>query len=1255
MGDKKKQADDDDRDYRVEFLFNYLSKSWKLKTDKWNKMWGTDEYARIILNFFNKADAPRLIMMTNLGGQLVPVTDFPSNLKTKCSYFIRKKNAVITATNIREVLFMGDKSPKPIEELSALVEHGLLPFISNPDNRAQWPSEVVEDMIKHVYAFKNKLIQIKGAIRGQTVLPMPPGIDKIYDASLQFRESGGAEVDLGLKSSIEGSVLQWTSLCNDVLQQTSEEALAHGENPTPIAEFNFWNSRLKNLESIFDQFRDPRVKKMILYLELTNSSYLSCFKCIFQDVVAAILEAKDICMYLKAVRPHIEKLDESEFLETRPFIKPLVHCLGLLWGNSQYYCTSARMVTLLKEIANQIIIAASTQLDPGSIFQVEPEDMLIKVDKCINLIEFFHSCFHAVRENVASYFRKAELQPKPWTFHPRTVFQHLMDFTERLRLVRSIIATNIEFQKLEKVEIGGIKGRVLSKQCEEIFEEFTRVYVHFVQITYDFLDPANNQIVADNERFMEKCQDFDSRLACIFIQVFDECYNMESIFKFINISGTLLDRPAIRNAIIGKYAFLIQYFSEEVDMVKVLFDEGKKNGIPINLNFPPVAGILWWLYKLKQRILKPGEDFKLLENKIVESPDALYAFSKWEQMLLLIDDEFSKVLSEWMDRAPGQISTSLSKLRIVRNGELISLNLDDELVAILREVKYMKMLDITDFAPDIEELFQRNEELFQSCQQLNTIVEYYNHLKTNTLPEEYALFKDEMDQINVQLNVLIDSIDWTVNSDEFVKNLYDNIKQLYDRVLAAQKNIGSIIAEIQSWGKEPLYERKEGLCKNTLQLDDRLERLNKRYGQISATSRNAVFALQLNYKLFFNIEDEPEEIEEVQEEVLVEEPKEPPGKKGAKPEPKKDKRTSEIKPHESKEQEAKRLKEEAKEELRQSRELLWRPYEMHVDNLILNVMLNAIKTSVNYLEEESSTVKNPNLFPLFELLLEIHDDEVVYVPSIDPDDISGFLNLVRSLIEDMYCMAKCMARIDKTNEDPDYLNDALACADIKDTNLQFIARVKSGMEAAEEYLGIFDDYAYLWQDDRREYLQYFLRFSRMLSYEEIEMLKEDETAIKERPPTTVQFKEQIDVYDALYKTIHSFDSERIISGWLRIDVRPLRQAVLNIICKWGSMFKQHLFEHVISSLSELDSFVAEAIAALQVELSEDDYEGLLSVMGYLVKIRDRQTATDGMFQPIKEIMELLKEYGVEFSEEIYIQLQELPDKWNQCKKVSRIN
>ncbi|KAB0805217.1 hypothetical protein PPYR_02187 [Photinus pyralis] len=1252
MGDKKKQADDDDRDYRVEFLFNYLSKSWKLKTDKWNKMWGTDEYARIILNFFNKADAPRLIMMTNLGGQLVPVTDFPSNLKTKCSYFIRKKNAVITATNIREVLFMGDKSPKPIEELSALVEHGLLPFISNPDNRAQWPSEVVEDMIKHVYAFKNKLIQIKGAIRGQTVLPMPPGIDKIYDASLQFRESGGAEVDLGLKSSIEGSVLQWTSLCNDVLQQTSEEALAHGENPTPIAEFNFWNSRLKNLESIFDQFRDPRVKKMILYLELTNSSYLSCFKCIFQDVVAAILEAKDICMYLKAVRPHIEKLDESEFLETRPFIKPLVHCLGLLWGNSQYYCTSARMVTLLKEIANQIIIAASTQLDPGSIFQVEPEDMLIKVDKCINLIEFFHSCFHAVRENVASYFRKAELQPKPWTFHPRTVFQHLMDFTERLRLVRSIIATNIEFQKLEKVEIGGIKGRVLSKQCEEIFEEFTRVYVHFVQMTYDFLDPANNQIVADNERFMEKCQDFDSRLACIFIQVFDECYNMESIFKFINISGTLLDRPAIRNAIIGKYAFLIQYFSEEVDMVKVLFDEGKKNGIPINLNFPPVAGILWWLYKLKQRILKPGEDFKLLENKIVESPDALYAFSKWEQMLLLIDDEFSKVLSEWMDRAPGQISTSLSKLRIVRNGELISLNLDDELVAILREVKYMKMLDITDFAPDIEELFQRNEELFQSCQQLNTIVEYYNHLKTNTLPEEYALFKDEMDQINVQLNVLIDSIDWTVNSDEFVKNLYDNIKQLYDRVLAAQKNIGSIIAEIQSWGKEPLYERKEGLCKNTLQLDDRLERLNKRYGQISATSRNAVFALQLNYKLFFNIEDEPEEIEEVQEEVLVEEPKEPPGKKGAKPEPKKDKRTSEIKPHESKEQEAKRLKEEAKEELRQSRELLWRPYEMHVDNLILNVMLNAIKTSVNYLEEESSTVKNPNLFPLFELLLEIHDDEVVYVPSIDPDDISGFLNLVRSLIEDMYCMAKCMARIDKTNEDPDYLNDALACADIKDTNLQFIARVKSGMEAAEEYLGIFDDYAYLWQDDRREYLQYFLRFSRMLSYEEIEMLKEDETAIKERPPTTVQFKEQIDVYDALYKTIHSFDSERIISGWLRIDVRPLRQAVLNIICKWGSMFKQHLFEHVISSLSELDSFVAEAIAALQVELSEDDYEGLLSVMGYLVKIRDRQTATDGMFQPIKEIMELLKEYGVEFSEEIYIQLQELPDKWNQCKKVA---
>lgn len=42
MSDDKKKEDDAE-DERLEFLLNYLTKSYKLKQEKWNKMIGVDE------------------------------------------------------------------------------------------------------------------------------------------------------------------------------------------------------------------------------------------------------------------------------------------------------------------------------------------------------------------------------------------------------------------------------------------------------------------------------------------------------------------------------------------------------------------------------------------------------------------------------------------------------------------------------------------------------------------------------------------------------------------------------------------------------------------------------------------------------------------------------------------------------------------------------------------------------------------------------------------------------------------------------------------------------------------------------------------------------------------------------------------------------------------------------------------------------------------------------------------------------------
>lgn len=52
--------------------------------------------------------------------------------------------------------------------------------------------------------------------------------------------------------------------------------------------------------------------------------------------------------------------------------------------------------------------------------------------------------------------------------------------------------TALEFMKLEKIEFGGIKGKVLSQQVVDIFEEFQAEYKVFTEAPYDCLDPTDS-------------------------------------------------------------------------------------------------------------------------------------------------------------------------------------------------------------------------------------------------------------------------------------------------------------------------------------------------------------------------------------------------------------------------------------------------------------------------------------------------------------------------------------------------------------------------------------------------------------------------------------------------------------------------------------------------------------------------------------------------------------------------------------------
>lgn len=63
-----------------------------------------------------------------------------------------------------------------------------MPLLSNPDNQKKWPLVVAQDIQKHVHSLKSTVYQVKGQVSGQTVLPMPVGVEHVHEAERKLIE-----------------------------------------------------------------------------------------------------------------------------------------------------------------------------------------------------------------------------------------------------------------------------------------------------------------------------------------------------------------------------------------------------------------------------------------------------------------------------------------------------------------------------------------------------------------------------------------------------------------------------------------------------------------------------------------------------------------------------------------------------------------------------------------------------------------------------------------------------------------------------------------------------------------------------------------------------------------------------------------------------------------------------------------------------------------------------------------------------------
>ncbi|KAI9209879.1 dynein heavy chain and region D6 of dynein motor-domain-containing protein, partial [Polychytrium aggregatum] len=1211
-GKKDKDGEDDAGvvvvDPRLAFFEEKVCNALKIKNDKWKKMISVQENITTVVQFLDQEHNTLLFYITQRE-DLLPAIVFPPMLKKKSIYFLKKSLNVPVTEKLDTELVMGDIPANPLDFLSTILEEVYLPLLTNPKNLESWPEVVASDVLRHFHALNGAVCVISGKTKGKTMLHLPHGAKQ------------GAEVDKSILHTLESAVIDWTHQIKEVIKSSSAAPLDEGLNPGPMVEIDFWAAKAANLKSIHQQLTDEKIQKIGRTLESNKSTYYPAFKAIMEEVVFALDEASDITMYLKTLQPSVERLTSTgDFAELAQVFPGMMKLLSLIWTFSKYYNTPNRITVVLREICNDIIEQARSFIQPTELFTGESEEAAERLKLVLRICDAFKASYYETKA-------ETEETDNPWGFDSKHIFDRLDAFLTRVRQLRDLFDIIIEFNRLEKIEIGGTKGKILSSQVIEIFNEFTVALSAFARIKYDVLDLSIKQFDTDLGIFHTKITDLDRRIGTILCQGFDDCAGLYSCFRLLESFSGLLSRPNIQRDFEGKYFLLLQMYSQDLDDVSVIL-QTFKDCPPIHYNMAPITGGVAWAHELKDRISKAMDKLKSLNHSIMNTEEANILKAKYTELYEALDSFESNLFNQWAGQIVDESEQNLNNPLLIRNEDrLLQVNFDPKVVALLREVRYFEALAVK--APQTAARVYSKAEVFRKyIFALDHVSSMYNGIRTGVLGVEKPLIQNKIDEIDLQIERALTTLNWNSDGiDEYINQITETVGSLNSILQVTKNNVNQIQKIMKAWYANPIIERKDG--KKLLNLEERDTKVTTFYESVRKDGQT-IHDLVLQTRTLLEVDETTD---------------------------------------------------------------MWRDYLEYIDDLVREGFWISIKNNLEYLTSnmDAEKLKVAELGPLLESKLELDNEMLVFTPGMEEGSEQSLMWIIEDLLEDIYSVASLMPRVAPPSEEDieavmpqrssvatargddgddgydeaahlgrmeqirvenrTYLGEMRRDDDLLTLREDIINRVQVITEDCQNYRDSYEQFSYLWTENRQEYMKNFLAAGAEKD-EEGNTIQQSAEDAQYQPIQLERFEAEIRKFEGIHKTIMAIDPEIIFQSWFKVDARPMKQSLNVVVKKWSYTLTKHLSDDCVSTLNELNKFIKFNKKGLQGKIEEGDYDALVNAMGLLHAVKHRTNNIDKVFEPLRKTINLLRQFGVEMPDEIHKLLNDLPEEWAEVKKLS---
>ncbi|CAL6052399.1 Dynein_heavy chain [Hexamita inflata] len=164
-----------------------------------------------------------------------------------------------------------------------------------------------------------------------------------------------------------------------------------------------------------------------------------------------------------------------------------------------------------------------------------------------------------------------------------------------------------------------------------------------------------------------------------------------------------------------------------------------------------------------------------------------------------------------------------------------------------------------------------------------------------------------------------------------------------------------------------------------------------------------------------------------------------------------------------------------------------------------------------------------------------------------------------------------------------------------------------------------------------------------------QVVQEEQTVMHWRKPDIHDFNEVIDKYERLNETIQTHVPNVIRLGWLQVKVTPARTFLLEESNTFRDLFMNNRVDEVKNKLIWLQQIIGEARKTLNTDFSSENFE---KAMKTLQEIKVQAQNIDNMFEPIKQICQMLQRHGKTLEASVFALFESLPKQWADVKAIA---